>query len=131
MGHRFWREPATMRNIFISLLFIATLAACASGDKFSAMRQDLGGKVEIPGWPALPKGVVGYNLYLAEKPEGPWEKINGSPISGGKTMVPYLEPGREYSFYLTSVRSDGVESKPSAPFKRKAVDTSAPRTISK
>lgn len=120
-----------MRNIFVTLLFIAGLSACASGTKFSAMSQELGGKVEIPGWPARPQGVAGYNLYLASKPDGPWEKINSAPITGGRTMVPYLEPGHEYSFYLTSVRADGLESKPSVPFKRKAVDTAPPRTISK
>src|SRR5689334_24243508 len=52
---------------------------------------------------SLPKGVVGYNLYLSAKAEGPWEKINTTPITGGRTLVPYLEPGAEYYFYLTSV----------------------------
>jgi hypothetical protein len=109
-----------MRQTLLTALLLSALLGCASGDKYSTMRPEYGGQVEFPGWPALAQGVVGYNLYLAPKAEGPWEKINEAPIKGGRTLVPYLEPNVEYFFRLTSVSSSGAESKPGAPFKRKA-----------
>jgi hypothetical protein len=107
----------------MGLLGLGLLLACAcsEGGKYSAMRPEYGGQAEFPSWPALQKGVVGYNLYLAQVANGPWEKINETPITGGRMMVPYLEPDREYFFRLTSVAANGAESRPGGAFKRKAI----------
>lgn len=110
-----------MRKIFLALALLPLLYACASGSKYSAMRPEYGGQVEFPQWPALQAGVKGYNLYLSANGKDTWEKINDTPISGGKMMVPYLEPGVEYYFRLTSVNEKGQESRPGGAFKRKAV----------
>jgi hypothetical protein len=109
-----------MRSI-LAAAFLAFLAlGCGEADKFSGMRPDEGAFVEIPGWPALPAGVAGYNLYMAKKAEGPWEKVNDAPITGGRTRINHLDDGLEYCFRLTSVTSSGLEGKPSAVFKKKA-----------
>ena len=110
-----------MRGLIFFACILLFLPACGEGGKYSAMRPEFGGAVEFPGWPALPKGVAGYNLYLAPKPEGPWEKINDTPLGGGRMMVPYLEPGREYCFRLTAVTPSGKESAPGGILKKKAV----------
>jgi hypothetical protein len=108
----------------LCLALMALAAGCTRPDKFTVMKSDYRGRVELASWPALAKGVAGYNLYLAPKADGPWERINDQPITGGHMMVPYLEPGVEYCFRLTSVSSAGVESRPGGVFKRKA--TAAP-----
>lgn len=110
-----------MKKIFLAAAALLIFSACSEGNKYSAMRPEYGGQAEFPSWPALQKGVAGYNLYIAQAAAGPWEKINDSPITGGRMMVPYLEPGREYFFRLTSVNAAGVESRPGGAFKRKAV----------
>src|SRR5258708_1554259 len=110
-----------MRAWILVLLALGFSAGCSEANKFSAMRPEYVGQVDLPAWPPLPKGVAGYNLYLAPKADGPWEKINDIPITGGKMMVPYLEPGTDYFFRLTSVSAKGAESRPGGAFKRKAV----------
>lgn len=96
-------------------------AGCGKGNKFS-MANDFRGVVEIAAWPKLSPGVAGYNLYMSEEQNGKFEKINDLPITGGKTMIPYLDPGRDYWFKLTSVGTKGGESKPGGAWKRKAVE---------
>jgi len=110
-----------MQKILALGLALALFAGCSEGTKYSAMRPEYGGQAEFPTWPPLQKGVAGYNLYLAPKPEGPWEKINDFPITGGRMLVPYLQPGTDYYFRLTSVSSSGKESRPGGAFKRRAV----------
>jgi hypothetical protein len=68
--------------------------------------------------------VGGYNLYLSEKKDGPFEKINTEPVLGfSRLMVPYLNPGQSYYFRMTSVaaRDNRKESAPGQVFVRKAV----------
>jgi hypothetical protein len=110
-----------MRKLFFMLCLLGLAAGCAQSNKYSAMRPEYGGQVEFPQWPALPQGAAGYNLYMAAKAEGPWEKITDIPITGGRMLVPYLDPGKEYFFRLTSVAKGGAESRPGQAFKRKAV----------
>lgn len=110
-----------MRTLVLAALVLGFAAGCSEGNKFSAMHSEYGGVVDFPTWPALAKGVAGYNLYLAPKDAGPWEKINDLPITGGRMLVPYLQPDVEYYFRLTSVSASGAESRPGGAFKRKAV----------
>ena len=106
--------------MILAVMVLGLVWGCSEANKFSAMHPQYKGKVDFPTWPPLQKGVAGYNLYLAPKVEGPWEKINDLLITGGKMMVPYLEPGTEYYFRLTSVGANGRESRPGGAFKRKA-----------
>jgi hypothetical protein len=112
-----------MRRMILAVLVMGLAAGCSEANKFSAMHPEYKGQVDFPTWPPLQKGVAGYNLYLAPKAAGPWEKINDLPITGGRMMVPYLEPGTEYFFRLTSVSSNGRESRPGGAFKRKATSS--------
>jgi hypothetical protein len=123
MGPRLLEE--TMRKFVLAALVLGFFAGCSEGNKYSAMRPEYGGAVEFPTWPPLAKSVAGYNLYLAPKPDGPWEKINDTPITGGKMMVPYLQPGQDYYFRLTSVGKNGMESRPGGAFKRRAAQALA------
>jgi hypothetical protein len=110
-----------MRKLFLAAALMAVIAGCSEGGKYSAMKPEYGGEVLFPTWPPLAKGVAGYNLYLASQAAGPWEKINDSPITGGHMLVPYLQPNTDYYFHLTSVGTNGLESRPGASFKRRAV----------
>jgi hypothetical protein len=110
-----------MRTLAMAALVIGLLVGCTEGNRYSAMKPEYGGQVELPTWPPLAKGVAGYNLYLAPQASGPWEKINDTPITGGHMLVPYLQPNTDYYFRLTSVSPSGLESRPGAAFKRRAV----------
>lgn len=109
----------------ITVLALAPLtmaSSCSGGDKFRNQRNLLG-VVELGPFPKQAAGVGGYNLYFAEKAEGPFEKINQEPVLGAtRLMVPMLDPGRDYYFRMTSVsaRDTSRESAPGQVFKRKA-----------
>lgn len=111
-------EPALRTLTLLVALSLLASACDKSGNKFAMMKPDQGGIIEFPKWPPLAKGVAGYNLYIAEKAAGPFEKLNEEPITGGTMMVPHLKYGTEYCFYLTSQGENGVESKPGGVFKR-------------
>jgi hypothetical protein len=96
--------------------------SCGGADKFRTSRNLLG-VVELGPFPKQSQGVGGYNLYLSEKKEGPFEKINTEPVLGfSRLMVPYLNPGQSYYFRMTSVaaRDKNRESAPGQVFARKA-----------
>lgn len=96
--------------------------ACTGADKFRSSRNLLG-VVELGPFPKQGPGVGGYNLYLSEKKDGPFEKINSEPVLGfSRLMVPYLNTGQTYFFRMTSVASKDVnkESAPGQVFSRKA-----------
>jgi len=96
--------------------------ACTGADKFRTSRNLLG-VVELGPFPKQGPGVGGYNLYLSEKKDGPFEKINSEPVLGfSRLMVPYLNPGQAYYFRMTSVavKDPNKESAPGQVFFRKA-----------
>jgi hypothetical protein len=96
--------------------------SCGGADKFRTQK-DLLGVVELGPFPKQSAGVGGYNLYLGETKEGPFEKINDTPVLGySRLMVPYLNPGQDYYFRMTSVskRDASKESAPGGVFKRTA-----------
>jgi hypothetical protein len=96
--------------------------SCSGADRFRNQKNLLG-VVELGPFPKQAAGVGGYNLYFAEKAEGPFEKINQEPVLGQtRLMVPYLDPGKDYFFRMTSVsaRDSSKESAPGQVFKRQA-----------
>lgn len=115
----------TLRWTLCALMALGPLLiapSCGGADLYRKNR-NLMGVVELGPFPALPQGVGGYNLYLATKADGPFEKINPQPVLGGsRLMVPYLNPGQEYYFRMTSVASKDPsrESPPGQVFKRTA-----------
>lgn len=114
------------RWFLAALLMAAPLIlapSCGGADKFRVQR-DLLGVVELGPFPKQAPGVGGYNLYISEKKDGPFEKINDTPVLGSsRLMVPYLNVGQDYFFRMTSVsqRDSSKESAPGGVFKRAAV----------
>jgi hypothetical protein len=100
------------------------MSGCGTKQPFGTLAPDYGAVVEFQRWPALARGVVGYNLYMAASDKGPWDKVNDIPVTG-HLFVPHLDDGKEYYFRYTAVGSKGKESAPTAAFKRKAIDLEA------
>ena len=65
-----------------------------------------------------PARVIGYNIYQTTDPDLPksqWKRLNDELLPEAEITqnVSQLEPGVTYYTYMTSVDSEGVESKPS------------------
>ena len=118
----------TMSKRWLCLALLAVLpwmlgASCSNGNKFRS-GANLMGVVQMGPFPKLAPKVGGYNLYIAKTKDGPFDKINDEPIVGGaRLMVPYLDPGKDYFFRMTSVSASDSsrESAPGQVFKRTAV----------
>jgi hypothetical protein len=122
-------DGSHMKKSWMALALLAILpwmlgGSCAETDKFRASK-DLMGIVQLGPFPRLAPRVGGYNLYLAQSKDGPFDKINSDPILGGaRLMVPYLVPGKDYYFRMTSISAKDAsrESAPGQIFKRTALD---------
>lgn len=115
-----------LKRAALILCLAAPFIGGASCDKKDAFRssKDYLGVVELGPFPKQGPGVGGYNLYLSESKDGPFEKINETPVLGySKLMVPMLDPGKDYYFRMTSVsqKDPSKESAPGGAFKRTAV----------
>ena len=91
------------RSIFIvGLIGVALITACGGGKYRSS--KNLLGVVELGPFPKAPFGVAGYSLYMAEKKEGPFKRINTEimlPMTN--IMIPYMNPGQEYYFKMSAI----------------------------
>ena len=114
-----------LKRALIALLLLSPWlggATCGGADKFRTSKGLLG-VVELGPFPKQGPGVAGYNLYMSEKKDSGFEKINDEPVSGlSKLMVPMLNPGQDYYFRMTSVsqKDPSKESVPGGVFKRVA-----------
>jgi hypothetical protein len=114
-----------LKRLLIFLLLLSPWlggATCGGADKFRSAKGLLG-VVELGPFPKQAPGVGGYNLYISEKKEGPFDKINDEPVAGfTKIMVPMLNSGQDYYFRMTSVsqKDPTKESVPGGVFKRTA-----------
>jgi hypothetical protein len=125
MRNKFYNTSANffgdlMRKIALGALLLGALLGCGKAGKFSGGERNFGAVVEFARWPAIPKGVAGYNLYMAQSSDGKFDKVNDSPITGGDIIVPDLVQGQNYFFKMTAVSSSGLEGKPGGVFTRKA-----------
>jgi hypothetical protein len=117
-----------MKKSFIALALLACVpwmlgSSCAGTGKYRTSA-NLMGVVQLGPFPKQSAGVGGYNLYLAQANSGPFDKVNSDPIQGGaRIMIPYLVPGQDYYFRMTSVsaRDSSRESAPGQVFKRTAM----------
>jgi fibronectin type 3 domain-containing protein len=66
-------------------------------------------------WKASPSVVVGYNVYRAEKPEGPFTKLNSSPIRQTNYKDVGVQAGHAYFYKVAAVDAKGRESKSVSP----------------
>src|SRR5437868_6647507 len=95
-----------LKRSLVIMLLLAPWLGGASCDKKDAFRagKDLMGVVELGPFPKQGPGVGGYNLYMSEKKDKDFDKINDAPVAGqSKIMVPMLDPGKDYYFRMTSV----------------------------
>ena len=63
-------------------------------------------------WKASTSPVAGYNVYREARPKGP-VKLNAKPVPDTQYVDQYVETGVTYTYYITSVNSKGLESRPS------------------
>ena len=63
-------------------------------------------------WTASKSSIAGYNVYRFS-PSGEPIKISKGIVSETRYVDKSVEPGRTYSYFVKSVDSKGIESKPS------------------
>src|ERR1035437_5087257 len=64
-------------------------------------------------WVASTSPVAGYNVYRSFPPGAPFMKLTPQPVAGTQYIDTTAEAGNTYTYYVTSVDSKGVESRPS------------------
>jgi len=98
---------------FVASLFAAVLALLLTAcGKNRAADQDGG-----PGhhavtltWAASTTPVVGYNVYRATPPGGPYSKLNSEPIMTTRYTDTRVEAGHPYTYHVTAVDGKKMES---------------------
>ncbi len=61
-------------------------------------------------WKASPSVVVGYNVYRADKSDGPYRKLNSSPVRETNYKDTTVQADRTYFYRVTAVDAKGGES---------------------
>jgi hypothetical protein len=61
-------------------------------------------------WTASASFVVGYNVYQAVSPGGPYSIRNSSPVATTRYLDLTVQPGQTYYYVVTAVDSNNVES---------------------
>jgi fibronectin type 3 domain-containing protein len=62
-------------------------------------------------WNVSTSPVVGYNVYRATQPGGPYTKLNSSPIRETNYADSAVQSGQTYFYVVTAVNGNGVESR--------------------
>ncbi|HVA94460.1 MAG TPA: fibronectin type III domain-containing protein [Candidatus Dormibacteraeota bacterium] len=63
-------------------------------------------------WTPSTSSVAGYNVYRQAAAGGPAVKLTSQPLTGHEFTNKTVEAGKTYSYYVTSVNSNGAESAP-------------------
>jgi hypothetical protein len=66
--------------------------------------------VAVLTWKASPSAVIGYNVYRAEDPGGPYKKLNRIPLRETTYKDSAVESSHAYSYMVTAVDTKGRES---------------------
>jgi hypothetical protein len=74
-------------------------------------------------WGASVSAVAGYNVYRESQP-GSAVKLTPRIVSGTQYTDKTVEAGHTYSYFITSVDSKGIESRPS-----EKITVTIPRTV--
>lgn len=61
-------------------------------------------------WVASSSSVIGYNTYVGSTSDGPYVKLNASPVSTTDYTDAAVQPGQTLYFVVTSVNASNVES---------------------
>ncbi|HEY2645880.1 MAG TPA: fibronectin type III domain-containing protein [Candidatus Acidoferrales bacterium] len=108
------RNPLQFRpagRVLFPLLF-AALSLLAGCQKVRGLFARLDPHSVTIGWTASSSPVAGYNVYRETQFSGPI-KLTPKMVTGTEYIDKNVESGRTYSYFVTSVDSRGLESKPS------------------
>ncbi len=61
-------------------------------------------------WTASSNGVIGYNIYRADRSGGPYSKLNAVPDSTTRYLDSALKSGQSYYYVTTSITANGTQS---------------------
>jgi len=97
-----------------SLAAVSLLAGCGKLRNWYVAREESRKPHSVTiSWTTSNPPVAGYNVYR-ETQSSPPVKLTAQIVVGTQYTDPTVEAGRIYSYYVTSVDSKGLESKPSA-----------------
>lgn len=111
-----------------SLAVLLLLAGCGKLRDWYDAKAGLSGPHSVTiSWAANNPPVAGYNVYREGQSGGPISPMRLTPqiVTGTQFTDTTVEAGRIYSYYVTSVDSKGLESRPSA-----RISVTVPTTVS-
>jgi fibronectin type 3 domain-containing protein len=114
MRRPFHSSLALRRFYLFSFVALSVLAGCGkSRSLFSHTKKgaDNPHSVTIT-WTASVSPIAGYTVYRASPPSSP-ARLTSSLVSDTQYIDRTVEAGHTYSYSVTSVDSNGIESKPS------------------
>ena len=103
---------SSSRPWFASLFFAVLALLPAACGRNRAVDQDGGpGHHSVAlSWAASTTPVVGYNVYRATPPNGPYSKLNSEPIMTTHYSDTSVEAGHTYTYHVTAVDGKKLES---------------------
>jgi len=102
-----------LRTFFLfSLVALPLLAGCQKVRGLFAHTEPGNPHSVTIGWTASKSPVAGYYVYRETQFSGPI-KLTPQPVPGTQFMDKNVQAGRTYSYFVTSVDSRSLESKPS------------------
>ena len=106
-------DEVTFCSLFVFLIFAVTAGGCGTvggaHQKFTEKQHS----VTITWEPSVSR-VVGYNVYRADASGNNFTKLTSQPVFATKYTDLTVEAGKTYTYYVSAVSLNGVESKPSA-----------------
>jgi fibronectin type 3 domain-containing protein len=103
---------SSSRLFAVSLFFAALALLPAACGRNRAADQDArpGHHSVTLTWAASTTPVVGYNVYRAAPPTGPYSKLNSEPIMTTYYADTSVEAGHTYAYHVTAVNGKKRES---------------------
>jgi len=112
MKEPFHSSPALWGFWLFFLVALSFVAGCGKLRGSSAQKEPDNPHSATITWAASVSSVAGYNIYRESQPGGA-VKLTSGIVSGTQYTDKTVEAGRTYSYYVTSVDSKGIESRPS------------------
>jgi len=95
---------------FVATLFFAALALLPTACGRNRTADQDGHHSVTLSWAASTTPVVGYNVYRATPPNGPYSKLNPEPIMTTHFTDTRVEAGHTYTYHVTAVDGKKLES---------------------
>jgi fibronectin type 3 domain-containing protein len=113
-GHEVGRSAVGSRVVTI-LALLVFFGGCGSGASIDLTNERTAAHAVDLSWKASTSPTVsGYNIYRSTSPDGPFTKINSTPVLETKYTDTTVVAGTTYYYAATSIDSDGRESAYSA-----------------